>query len=90
MNLVRDKLHYQVKYFSALESINIKPNAEVTVLRERKTSSKVLKQEKRGMEMKIRSSIGGIKESDVQAGRWEKQGLVGFFFPSAFPPPPVR
>jgi hypothetical protein len=50
MNFVR---HYQVKYFSAFESMNIKPNAEVTVLRELKTSSKVLKQEKRGKEMKI-------------------------------------
>jgi mitotic spindle assembly checkpoint protein MAD1 len=53
-NLVRDKLHHQAEYLHTPESTNVKLSARVVVWRERQTSIKVLKEEKRGLQTTVR------------------------------------
>jgi len=77
MNVVRDELHRQAGYLRALESTNVKLSAELAALRKRQTSIEVLKEEKRGLETKVRV-LEELREqivrlqAEVEAGRRER------------------
>lgn len=53
-NVVREELHRQANYLRSLESTNAKMNMELNALRERHASVEVLKEEKRGLERKVK------------------------------------
>ncbi|KAJ7590642.1 MAD-domain-containing protein [Mycena floridula] len=78
MAVVRDELHRQANYLRTLESTNNKLSAELVLLRERHVSLEVLREEKRGLETKLR----GMEEmrerlvklqAQVDAGRQERE-----------------
>lgn len=78
MAVVREELHRQANYLRTLESTNTKLTSELASLRERHTSLEVLREEKRGLERKVR----GLEEmrervvkleAEVDAGRRERE-----------------
>jgi len=78
MGIIREELHRQAKYLRTLESTNTKLTAEVTTLRERHASVEVLREEKRGLERKLRT-LEEMRErvvrleAEVEAGRQERE-----------------
>ncbi|KAJ7628640.1 MAD-domain-containing protein [Roridomyces roridus] len=78
MAVVREELHRQAAYLRNLESTNAKLTSELTVLRERHTSIEVLREEKRGLERKLkpledlREQVVRL-EAQVEAGRRERE-----------------
>lgn len=78
MAVVREELHRQANYLRGLEATNIKQNAELTILRDHNASIEVLKEEKRGLERKIkpleelRAKVVRL-EAQVEAGRRERE-----------------
>lgn len=78
MVVVREELHRQANYLRTLEGTNAKLNAELNVLRERNTSVEVLREEKRGLERKLkvldelREKVVSL-EAEVEAGRQERE-----------------
>ncbi|TFK35138.1 spindle assembly checkpoint component Mad1 [Crucibulum laeve] len=78
MVVVREELHRQAEYLRTLESTNAKLTAELTVLRDRHTSVEVLREEKRGLERKVklmdelREKVVRL-EAEVEAGRRERE-----------------
>lgn len=86
-NVVREELHRQANYLRSLESTNAKMNMELNVLRERHASVEVLKEEKRGLERKVkvmeelREKVVKL-EAELDAGRREREEwLVKFYSP---------
>ncbi|KAJ6610457.1 spindle assembly checkpoint component Mad1 [Mycena sp. CBHHK59/15] len=78
MVVVREELHRQAAYLRTLESTNAKLTSELTVLRERHVSVEVLREEKRGLERKLRTleemRARVVKlEAQVEAGRQERE-----------------
>ncbi|KAJ7120938.1 spindle assembly checkpoint component Mad1 [Mycena epipterygia] len=78
MVVVREELHRQAAYLRTLESTNTKLTSELTVLRDRHTSIEVLREEKRGLERKLkpleelRERVVKL-EAQVEAGRQERE-----------------
>jgi mitotic spindle assembly checkpoint protein MAD1 len=78
MVVVREELHRQAAYLRTLESTNAKLTSELTVLRARQTSVEVLREEKRGLELKLqpledlREKVVKL-EAQVEAGRQERE-----------------
>ncbi|KAJ7698183.1 MAD-domain-containing protein [Mycena olivaceomarginata] len=78
MVVVREELHRQAAYLRTLESTNTKLTSELTVLRARQTSVEVLREEKRGLELKLqpledlREKVVKL-EAQVEAGRQERE-----------------
>ncbi|KAJ7093951.1 spindle assembly checkpoint component Mad1 [Mycena belliarum] len=78
MAVVREELHRQASYLRTLEATNSRLTAELTVLRERHTSIEVLREEKRGLEIKLqpleafRERVVRL-EAQVEAGREERE-----------------
>jgi mitotic spindle assembly checkpoint protein MAD1 len=78
MIVVRDEFHRQAGYLRTLESMDVKLSAEVTAFRERQTSIEVWKEEKRGLETKVRV-LEELREkfvrleAEVDAGRRERE-----------------
>ncbi|KAJ7135484.1 spindle assembly checkpoint component Mad1 [Mycena crocata] len=78
MAVVREELHRQAAYLRTLESTNAKLTSELSVLRDRHTSIEVLREEKRGLEHKLRS-LEELREqvvkleAQVEAGRQERE-----------------
>lgn len=78
MGIIREELQRQAKYLRTLESTNTKLTAEVTTLRERHVSIEVLREEKRGLERKVRT-LEEMRErvvrleAEVEAGRRERE-----------------
>ncbi|KAF7342010.1 hypothetical protein MVEN_01788200 [Mycena venus] len=78
MAVVREELHRQAAYLRTLESTNAKLTSELTVLRARQTSIEVLREEKRGLELKLqplenlREKVVKL-EAQVEAGRHERE-----------------
>jgi hypothetical protein len=86
MRIVREELHRQADYLRAVESKNAKLMAEVNVLRTKETSVEVLREEKRGLERKVRvmeelrEKVVRL-EAELEAGRREREAwFVPFFF----------
>lgn len=80
MGIVREELHRQAEYFRVLESTNIKLAAELSILKERHASIEVLREEKRGLERKLKT-LDELREkvvrleAEVEAGRKEREKL---------------
>ncbi|KAF8873896.1 spindle assembly checkpoint component Mad1 [Infundibulicybe gibba] len=78
MGVVREELHRQAAYLRELESVNAKMTAELSMLKERHASIAVLKEEKRGLEGKVkvmeelRAKVVRL-EAEVAAGRRERE-----------------
>jgi mitotic spindle assembly checkpoint protein MAD1 len=78
MSVVREELHRQADYLRNMESTNIKLTSELSILKERHTSIEVLKEEKRGLERKLRM-LEELREkvvrleAEVEAGRRERE-----------------
>lgn len=78
MGVVREELHRQANYLRHLESTNARLTSELTVLKDRHTSVEVLREEKRGLEKKVkmleelREKVVRL-EAQVEAGRQERQ-----------------
>lgn len=78
MTVIREELHRQADYLRTLESTNVKLTSELTILRERHTSIEVLKEERRGLEQKVRvfeelrEKVVKL-EAEVEAGRQERK-----------------
>ncbi|KAJ6481761.1 mitotic checkpoint protein-domain-containing protein [Mycena sanguinolenta] len=78
MAVVREELHRQAEYLRKLESTNTKLTSELAVLRARHTSIEVLREEKRGLELKLQP-LEGLREkvvkleAQVEAGRRERE-----------------
>ncbi|KAF9475572.1 MAD-domain-containing protein [Pholiota conissans] len=78
MNVVREELHRQANYLRTLESTNAKLTSELKILRERQTSVEVLREEKRGLELRVkmleelRTKVVKL-EAEVAAGRRERE-----------------
>ncbi|KAJ7777883.1 spindle assembly checkpoint component Mad1 [Mycena maculata] len=78
MAVVREELHRQATYLRTLESTNAKLTSELAVLRDRHTSIEVLREEKRGLERKLkpledlREQVVKL-EAQVEAGRQERE-----------------
>jgi mitotic spindle assembly checkpoint protein MAD1 len=76
--VVREELHRQANYLRTLESTNTKMTVELNGLRERHASVEVLKEEKRGLERKVkvledlREKVVKL-EAEVEAGRRERE-----------------
>lgn len=78
MAVVRDELHRQASYLLSLEKENVKLTREVTMLRENNTSLEVLREEKRGLERKVRlldeMRTKVVKlEAEIEAARKERE-----------------
>ncbi|KAF8629030.1 hypothetical protein AX15_003591 [Amanita polypyramis BW_CC] len=78
MAVVRDELHRQASYLRSLEKENTKLTREVTLLRENNTSVEVVREEKRGLERKLRTMdemrTKVVKlEAEVEAARKERE-----------------
>jgi mitotic spindle assembly checkpoint protein MAD1 len=77
-SVVREELHRQADYLRTLEGTNAKMNMELNGLRERQASVEVLKEEKRGLERKVklleelREKVVKL-EAEVEAGRRERE-----------------
>ncbi|KAJ7248642.1 spindle assembly checkpoint component Mad1 [Mycena haematopus] len=65
MVVVREELHRQAAYLRKLESTNAKLTSELAVLRARHTSIEVLREEKRGLELKLQT-LEDMREKVVQ------------------------
>ena len=80
--VVREELHRQAGYLRTLEAANAKMTIELNSLRERHSSVEVLKEEKRGLERKIkvleelRETVVKL-EAEVDAGRREREEWYG-------------
>ncbi|KAF8637851.1 hypothetical protein AX17_002477 [Amanita inopinata Kibby_2008] len=78
MAVVRDELHRQASYLRSLEKDNVKLTREVTLLREHHASLEVLREEKRGLEHKVRT-LDEMRnkvvrlEAEVEAARKERE-----------------
>lgn len=76
--VVREELHRQANYLRTLEGTNAKMTMELNGLRERHVSVEVLKEEKRGLERKVkvleelREKVVKL-EAEVEAGRRERE-----------------
>ncbi|KAF8208385.1 spindle assembly checkpoint component Mad1 [Mycena galopus ATCC 62051] len=76
--VVREELHRQAAYLNTLESTNAKLTSELAVLRARQTSIEVLREEKRGLELKLQP-LADLREkvvkleAQVEAGRRERE-----------------
>ncbi|KAF9466670.1 spindle assembly checkpoint component Mad1 [Collybia nuda] len=85
MGVVREELHRQAEYLRTLESTNVRLNAELSILKERHISIEVLKEEKRGLEQKLRT-LDDLREkvvrleAEVEAGRKERETWQVFLF----------
>lgn len=94
MSIVREELLRQATYLRTLESTNTRLTAELLTLRERQTSVEVLKEEKRGLETKVRA-LEEMRErvvrleAEVEAGRRERQEWYVAFFPARFSSSPA-
>lgn len=82
--VVREELHRQANYLRTLESTNAKMTMELNALRERHTSVEVLREEKRGLERKVRVleelRVKVVKlEAEVEAGRHEREEWWALF-----------
>ncbi|PFH49876.1 hypothetical protein AMATHDRAFT_75943 [Amanita thiersii Skay4041] len=92
MAVVRDELHRQASYLRSLERENSKLTHEVTVLREHHSSLEVLREEKRGMERKLRTldelrnKVGRL-EAELEASRRERESSLSASTSSTSPPP---
>ena len=77
-SVVREELHKQADYLRTLEGTNAKMSMELNNLRERQASVEVLKEEKRGLERKVkvleelREKVVKL-EAEVEAGRRERE-----------------
>lgn len=84
MHIVREELHRQAEYLRTVESKNAKLTTEVNVLRAKETSVEVLREEKRGLERKVRV-MEELREkvvkldAEVEAGRREREAWLVFF-----------
>jgi mitotic spindle assembly checkpoint protein MAD1 len=82
MVVVRDELHRQASYLRSLEKENAKLSREVTVLRENSASLEVMREEKRGLERKLRTmdelrnKVVSL-EAEVEAARKEREAWLG-------------
>ena len=80
--VVREELHRQASYLRTLEGANAKMTTELNSLRERHASVEVLKEEKRGLERKIkvleelRGTVAKL-EAEVDASRREREEWYG-------------
>lgn len=78
MGIVREELHRQAEYLRSLESKNAKLTGEVNILRVKEASVEVLREEKRGLERKVRimeelrEKVVRL-EAEVEAGRRERE-----------------
>lgn len=78
MAVVREELHRQAAYHRTLESTNAKLTGELNILRDRHASVEVLREEKRGLERKVkvldelRDKVVRL-EAEVEAGRRERE-----------------
>lgn len=76
--VVREELHRQASYLRTLEGANAKMTMELNSLRERHASVEVLREEKRGLERKVkvleelRETVVKL-EAEVDAGRRERE-----------------
>jgi hypothetical protein len=90
MSIVRDELHRQAEYLRTLESKNAKLTGEVNVLRVKETSVEVLREEKRGLERKVRV-MEELRErvvrleAEVEAGRREREAWLVVYFINSIP-----
>jgi mitotic spindle assembly checkpoint protein MAD1 len=77
-SVVREELHKQADYLRTLEGTNAKMSMELNNLRERQASVEVLREEKRGLERKVkvleelREKVVKL-EAEVEAGRRERE-----------------
>jgi mitotic spindle assembly checkpoint protein MAD1 len=77
-SVVREELHRQADYLRTLEGTNAKMSMELNNLRERHASVEVLREEKRGLERKVkvleelREKVVKL-EAEVEAGRRERE-----------------
>jgi mitotic spindle assembly checkpoint protein MAD1 len=77
-SVVREELHRQADYLRTLEGTNAKMSMELNNLRERQASVEVLREEKRGLERKVkvleelREKVVKL-EAEVEAGRRERE-----------------
>ena len=82
MAVVRDELHRQASYLRSLEKENAKFSREVTALRENSASLEVMREEKRGLERKVRT-MDELRnkvvtlEAEVEAARKEREAWLG-------------
>ena len=82
MGVVRDELHRQASYLRSLEKENTKLSREVTALRENNASLEVMREEKRGLERKVRT-MDELRnkvvtlEAEVEAARKEREAWLG-------------
>jgi mitotic spindle assembly checkpoint protein MAD1 len=87
MRIVREELHRQADYTRTVESKNAKLMVEVNVLRAKETSVEVLREEKWGLERKVRvmeelrEKVVRL-EAEVEAGRREREAWFVILFPS--------
>ncbi|KAJ7507308.1 MAD-domain-containing protein [Mycena galericulata] len=78
MAVVREELHRQAGYLRTLETTNAKLTSELAILRDRHTSIEVLREEKRGLERKLKP-LEDLREqmvkleAQVEAGRQERE-----------------
>ncbi|CCM00208.1 uncharacterized protein FIBRA_02236 [Fibroporia radiculosa] len=76
--VVRAELHRQAEYMRTLETSNAKMNAELVMFRERQAKIEVLKEQKRGLERKVkeadelREQVGRL-EAELEAARRERE-----------------
>jgi len=91
-SVVREELHRQADYLRTLEGTNAKMSMELNNLRERHTSVEVLREEREGLERKVkileelREKVVKL-EAEVEAGRREREEWsVGVWFKFTNPP----
>ncbi|KAF8345268.1 spindle assembly checkpoint component Mad1 [Amanita rubescens] len=88
MAVIRDELHRQASYLRSLEKDNAKLTREVTMLRENSANVEVMREEKRGLERKLRTmdemrnKVVAL-EAEVEAARKEREAWA-----SSHPPEP--
>jgi mitotic spindle assembly checkpoint protein MAD1 len=76
--VVRDELHRQSSYLHTLELTNSRLTVELTALRDRHASVEVLREEKRGLESRLRALEGVSEklaraEAEADAARKERE-----------------
>ena len=82
MAVIRDELHRQASYLRSLEKDNAKLTREVTILRENSANVEVVREEKRGLERKLRTmdemrNKVVTLEAEVEAARKEREAWFG-------------